>query len=152
MSIMNSRNPTVVRNLRLDELGAVAPTVTVPNADPGKKYSIVMVDPDAPSASNPTCQSWLHWIIGNIKGDDLAKEILTTLVKLLQITIHLVLHQGPGPHRYYLYVFEQEHQLDNSAKVSASSRCQFSIDSYKKNFGLNAVAMNMFTTVTPENP
>ena len=59
---------------------------------------------------------------------------------------------GSGPHRYYLYVFEQEHQLDNSAKVSASSRCQFSIDSYKKNFGLNAVAMNMFTTVTPENP
>ena len=27
----------------------------------------MMVDPDAPSRGNPTCQSWLHWIVGNIK-------------------------------------------------------------------------------------
>ena len=33
----------------------------------GGKYLIMMVDPDAPSRGNPTCQSWLHWIVGNIK-------------------------------------------------------------------------------------
>lgn len=32
-----------------------------------------MVDPDAPSRESHSCRSWLHWIVGNIKGDDLKK-------------------------------------------------------------------------------
>ena len=30
-----------------------------------------MVDPDAPYADNPGCQSWLHWIVVNIDVRDI---------------------------------------------------------------------------------
>ena len=56
--------------------------------------------------------------------------------------------EGSGPHRYYLFVFEQEHSLDDTAKVD--SRCHFSIDDYKNDFDLTPVAMNMFRTENGE--
>ena len=31
-----------------------------------------MVDPDAPYADNPGCQSWLHWIVVNIDVRDIS--------------------------------------------------------------------------------
>lgn len=47
-------------------------------------------------------------------------------------------------HRYFIYIFEQEGKLDDSAKVN--ERCRFDIDEYKDKFSLKAVAMNMFKT------
>jgi len=35
------------------------------------KYLTMMVDPDAPSRGNPSCHSWLHWIVGNIKVSEI---------------------------------------------------------------------------------
>ena len=50
-----------------------------------------------------------------------------------------------GPHRYYLFAFEQKHSLDDRAEVG--KRCQFSVDDYKEKNDLTPVAMNMFQTV-----
>ena len=33
-----------------------------------------MVDPDAPYADNPGCQSWLHWIVVNIDVRDISAD------------------------------------------------------------------------------
>ena len=33
-----------------------------------------MVDPDAPYADNPGCQSWLHWIVVNIDVRDITTK------------------------------------------------------------------------------
>ena len=52
--------------------------------------------------------------------------------------------KGSGPHRYYLFVFEQEEDLGSEAEVP--NRCGFSVAEYKGKFHLKAVASNMFTT------
>jgi len=43
-----------------------------------------------------------------------------------------------------LFVFKQEEDLGSGAEVD--ERCGFSIDKYKGEFHLTAVAANMFTT------
>ncbi|KAL9983780.1 hypothetical protein ACROYT_G006008 [Oculina patagonica] len=101
-----------------------------------------MVDPDAPSKDNAKCRSWLHWIVGNIKGDDLEEGNNSgdTFTDYNPPTPP----EGSGPHRYFLFVFEQDQELDSDAKVD--KRCHFSIDDYKEKYGLKQVAMNMFKT------
>ena len=32
-----------------------------------KLYEVLMIDPDAPSAKNPKCRSWLHMLLSNVK-------------------------------------------------------------------------------------
>ena len=34
-------------------------------------YTVLMVDPDAPSRDNPSNKYWLHWAIGNIKASEI---------------------------------------------------------------------------------
>lgn len=34
-------------------------------------YTIMMVDPDAPSPGKPSSRSWLHWLIADIPGEEL---------------------------------------------------------------------------------
>ena len=46
-------------------------------------------------------------------------------------------------HRYFIYVFEQQHDLDEG---EVDSRCGFDIDDYQEKYGLTPVAMNMFKT------
>jgi phosphatidylethanolamine-binding protein (PEBP) family uncharacterized protein len=36
--------------------------------DANKLFTLVMVDPDAPSPDHPTMAQWLHWIVANIPG------------------------------------------------------------------------------------
>ncbi|CAN1284499.1 Protein MOTHER of FT and TFL1 [Linum perenne] len=53
-------------------------------------YTLVMVDPDAPSPSEPRLREWLHWIMVDIpEGSDASK----------------------GIHRYVLALFRQERPL-----------------------------------------
>lgn len=126
-----------------DSFKRAAPTVKYSNAESGGKYLIMMVDPDAPSRGNPTCQSWLHWIVGNIKGDDLNKGKISSGATFTDYNPPTP-PKGSGPHRYYLFVFEQEEDLGSEAEVP--NRCGFSVAEYKGKFHLKAVASNMFTT------
>lgn len=126
-----------------DSFKRTAPMVKYSDAESDGKYLIMMVDPDAPSRGNPTCQSWLHWILGNIEGDDLKEGSIgsgSTFTDYNPPTPP----KGSGPHRYYLFVFKQQEDLGSEAEVD--KRCGFSIDKYKGKFHLTAVAANMFTT------
>lgn len=68
---------------------------------PSKKYTIIMIDPDAPSPKNPIYKYHLHWLIVNNNE---------TVVE----------YSGPQPplnsgtHRYYTCIFEQEDELSLS--------------------------------------
>jgi phosphatidylethanolamine-binding protein (PEBP) family uncharacterized protein len=42
----------------------------------GKRYTLLMVDPDAPSPDNPAMREWLHWIVTNIPGALLLLPVL----------------------------------------------------------------------------
>lgn len=38
------------------------------SVDHGAFYTLMMVDPDAPSRHNPKNREWLHWLVVNIPG------------------------------------------------------------------------------------
>lgn len=44
------------------------PRVALEGSEPGKLYTLLMSDPDAPSPNNPTHREWLHWLVTNIEG------------------------------------------------------------------------------------
>ncbi|KAL0442846.1 UNVERIFIED_CONTAM: protein MOTHER of FT and TFL1 [Sesamum latifolium] len=69
-------------------------------AAPPNYYTLVMVDPDAPSPSEPTFREWLHWLVIDIpEGSDASegKEVME--------------YMGPQPptgiHRYVFVAFKQ---------------------------------------------
>ncbi|GMY37205.1 protein MOTHER of FT and TFL1-like [Fagus crenata] len=67
-------------------------------------YTLVMVDPDAPSPSEPALREWLHWIVVDIpEGSDATKGK------------ELVPYMGPRPpigiHRYILVLFKQKGEM-----------------------------------------
>ncbi|KAJ4837744.1 hypothetical protein Tsubulata_015337 [Turnera subulata] len=67
---------------------------------PPDLYTLVMVDPDAPSPSDPTYREWLHWIVVDIpEKSDATKGF------------ELVPYMGPQPpsgtHRYVFALFKQ---------------------------------------------
>lgn len=46
-----------------------APHVTFPDRDFGSHlYTLIMLDPDAPSPQEPTFKHFLHWVVTNIPG------------------------------------------------------------------------------------
>ncbi|XP_077417746.1 phosphatidylethanolamine-binding protein 4 isoform X2 [Vanacampus margaritifer] len=44
-----------------------APTIRYPEADENTFYTLVMVDPDAPSRSSPSQRYWRHWLVTDVK-------------------------------------------------------------------------------------
>ncbi|GAB4826839.1 hypothetical protein Ancab_033718 [Ancistrocladus abbreviatus] len=68
---------------------------------PNQFFTLVMVDPDAPSPSEPNLREWLHWIVVDIpQGMDASKGI------------ELVEYMEPKPpmgiHRYVFALFRQK--------------------------------------------
>ncbi|KAF4386926.1 hypothetical protein F8388_006881 [Cannabis sativa] len=91
-------------------------------------YTLVMVDPDAPSPSEPALREWLHWIVIDIpEGFDATKGK------------DLVEYMGPQPptgiHRYVLALFRQSE--GSMAGVPAPEiRSNFSTRQFAAHYGL----------------
>lgn len=75
-------------------------------SESGVYYSVMMVDPDAPSPDDPSSAQWLHWAVINIPGDG-------SLLNSLDGGRAMISYAGPSPpagsgdHRYCTYVFKQ---------------------------------------------
>ncbi|XP_056232522.1 phosphatidylethanolamine-binding protein 4 isoform X2 [Seriola aureovittata] len=82
-----------------------APQIYFSGAHKKKMYVLVMVDPDAPSRTNPTSAYWRHWLVVDIQGDALKKGQIqgTTLTDYHPPTPP----QKSGFHRYQFMLFEQ---------------------------------------------
>ncbi|KAF1882499.1 hypothetical protein Lal_00039147 [Lupinus albus] len=82
-------------------LAAERPHVQISGASNASNlYTLVMVDPDAPSPSEPTHREWLHWIVVDIpEGSDATQGR------------ELVMYMGSCPavgiHRYVFVAFKQ---------------------------------------------
>ncbi|MCO5556443.1 hypothetical protein L7F22_009992 [Adiantum nelumboides] len=67
-------------------------------------YTLVMVDPDAPSPSEPSSREWVHWIVTDIPAGGDASQGM----EILQ-------YEAPKPligiHRYVFMLFRQEGPL-----------------------------------------
>jgi len=85
---------------------------------PDQLYTVLMVDPDAPSRSDPSMRSFLHWAIVNCPGEE--RDRGDTIAE----------YTGPAPppgsglHRYVFIVYQQTAKADVSKldKIGAS-RC-----------------------------
>lgn len=73
---------------------------------PEELYTVLLVDPDAPSRSNPAMRSFLHWAVVNVPGEDRPRG--DTLVDYMGAAPP----PGTGLHRYVFLVYQQKGRVD----------------------------------------
>nr|QLM02185.1 flowering locus T 1C_1 [Miltoniopsis roezlii] len=62
-------NKEITNGTRLKQSAVVnPPTVEIGGGDELTLYTLVMVDPDAPSPTNPVNREYLHWLVTDIPG------------------------------------------------------------------------------------
>uniref|UniRef100_A0AC34FPH2 Uncharacterized protein n=1 Tax=Panagrolaimus sp. ES5 TaxID=591445 RepID=A0AC34FPH2_9BILA len=111
---------------------------------PGSMYTVAMIDPDAPSRSNPSRREYLHWLVVNIPGTNVWQGN------------ELVEYIGAGPpqdsglHRYVFLVYLQDgpvvdYRIGHISKYSSSGRPMFRTQKFADKHRLGApVAGNFF--------
>uniref|UniRef100_A0A8C5ZNW1 Phosphatidylethanolamine binding protein 4 n=1 Tax=Marmota marmota marmota TaxID=9994 RepID=A0A8C5ZNW1_MARMA len=106
------------------------PIVKFPRALEGATYTLMMVDPDAPSRSEPTKRYWRHWLVTDIKFTCLSLSPPAA-------------YKPPSPpansgfHRYQLLVYLQERNEVLSLLPSESkSRGSWNMESFLNRFHL----------------
>lgn len=118
------------------------PTHVSWKTDPNSFYTLCLTDPDAPSRQKPERREFLHWLVYNIPGCDLAKG--ETLVEYVPSGPP----QGTGYHRYIFVVYQQPGKIKpDEAKVpdnSAEPRRHFSIRKFAAKYNLTLVAANFY--------
>ncbi|VAI25852.1 unnamed protein product [Triticum turgidum subsp. durum] len=97
-------------------------------------YTLMLVDPDAPSPSHPTLREYLHWMVSDIPG--------TTGVSFGQ---ELVVYERPEPrsgiHRMVFVLFQQ---LGRGTVFAPDMRHNFSCRNLARQYHLNIVAATYF--------
>ncbi|XP_064459467.1 protein D3-like [Ornithodoros turicata] len=117
------------------------PTSVIFRAEAGSFYTLVMVDPDAPSRQNPKMRHWLHWLVVNIPSScDLRAG--TPVTEYAGPTPP----RGSGPHRYVFLVFAQGRRRINEDSVDVpEGRGKFNLREFLVNLELGqAYAANFF--------
>ncbi|XP_040010288.1 phosphatidylethanolamine-binding protein 4 isoform X2 [Xiphias gladius] len=123
-----------------------APQIYFSRGHKKKKYVLVMVDPDAPSRTNPASAYWRHWLVMDIQGDALKRGQIqgTTLSDYYPPTPP----QKSGFHRYQFMLFEQLPDAPVSlTKQEKSSRGKWDLQAFVTRFDLGEpVATLQFLT------
>lgn len=111
-------------------------------AKPEKLYTLVMVDPDAPSRKDHNLREILHFMVSNIPGKQVEKG--DTLAEYIGSGPP----QGTGLHRYIFLVYEQKGKLESTMKIpktSRNGRMNFSIRKFAKEHDLGEpIAANFY--------
>lgn len=112
-------------------------------AENDQLYTLAMVDPDAPSRSEPKFRSVLHFLVANIPGNDVGKG------DVLAEYIGSGPPKGTGLHRYVFLVYHQKNgKLVSPMKITKTSRdgrLNFSIRSFAQTNNLGEpVAANFY--------
>lgn len=102
------------------------------NLPANKYYTIVMVDPDAPSHKNPINKHWLHWMMVN---NNETKAVFKAPSP----------PPGTGEHRYFIYLLEQTKQISDVPNFN-NKREKFPLETFMKTYGMKPIASVMFTT------
>ncbi|KAL7741814.1 hypothetical protein ACLKA6_012040 [Drosophila palustris] len=113
------------------------------NADPQTYYTIVMLSPDAPSRENPLYRSWLHWLVVNVPGLDVAKG------QLISEYFGPLPPKDSGLCRYVALVYQQSDKLDFEEKQmdlkSAEDHSNFDVEKFTQKYEMNdPLAGNVF--------
>ncbi|XP_043102190.1 phosphatidylethanolamine-binding protein 4 isoform X2 [Puntigrus tetrazona] len=122
------------------------PQIQLPGADEEKKYTLLMVDPDAPSRQKPSRAYWRHWLLVDAKGEALQRGDAGAVE--LSAYARPTPPRGTGLHRYQFLVFEQpEGQSLSLSPQENSSRGNWDPQAFVETFGLTGpVASLQFLT------
>jgi len=112
------------------------PTVTFPT-DPSTFYTIIMVDPDAPSRDNPINGEYRHFVCANTPGTEILKS------EVLQEWAPPSPPSGSGLHRYVFLVYEQPERVE--VEVFEGSRAKWAAHEWATALGMTAIGANYFT-------
>ena len=102
------------------------------HVDPKKFYTIMIVDEDAPSKTNPINKYVIHLLVINNK---------TTLFDYSPPNPPV----NSGQHRYHILVYEQSNLLDKS-KIKINSKVKFDLDKFVQTNKLKLFDKFMFKT------
>ncbi|XP_050341435.1 phosphatidylethanolamine-binding protein homolog F40A3.3-like isoform X1 [Bactrocera neohumeralis] len=91
------------------------PTVSW-GAEDDALYTLIMVDPDAPSRAEPTLREILHWLVINIPGNKVAEG------QTVAEYIGSGPPEGSGLHRYVFLVFKQPGKIESAKFIPKTSR------------------------------
>lgn len=140
-------HPLTVRygSLEIDELGKVLTPTQVKNrptdiewegCNPDKLYTLVLIDPDAPSRKNPKFREWHHFLVTNMKGNDISTG------NILSDYVGSGPPKGTGLHRYVWLVYEQRKELKCTEPIlsnhSGDRRGNFQVAEFRKKYKLAA--------------
>lgn len=117
--------------------------------EPNTYYTLVKVDPDAPSRANPQYREWRHWIITNIPGNNYK------LGNVVSPYIGAEPPQGTGYHRYVFLLYKQNGKINVPALDTASSdqasRRNFKVKDFAAKYNLgNPVGARLYESHNPE--
>lgn len=135
----NELTPTKVKDI---------PTVKW-NAESDTYYTLCMTDPDAPSRKDPKYREWHHWLVGNIKGNDVSSG------ETLSAYVGSGPPQGTDLHRYVFLVYKQPGKLTfdepRLPNTSGDNRGKFSIKNFATKYKLEGpVAGNFYQAAWDE--
>jgi large subunit ribosomal protein L35 len=114
------------------------------NLEPNYYYTLMMIDPDAPSRKNPIKKFWLHWLKINMdfKGNN-SEEIVS--------------YHPPTPpintdyHRYYICILKQINKFSlsqiNKIKTEITKRNNFDPVKFEENYLLTLVNKFKFRAI-----
>lgn len=104
--------------------------------DATKLYTLALTDPDAPSRKDPKFREWHHFLVVNMKGNDVSSGCVKSDY------VGSGPPKGTGLHRYVWLVYEQPGTLSCSepdlTNRSGDSRGKFKIQSFRKKYNLGA--------------
>ncbi|XP_040052345.2 phosphatidylethanolamine-binding protein 1 [Gasterosteus aculeatus] len=132
-------------SVEVDELGKVLRPTQVqrrPTAidwegcDPSKMYTLALTDPDAPSRKDPKFREWHHFLVVNMKGNDVSSGCVVSDY------VGSGPPKGTGLHRYVWLVYEQPASLSCDEAVltnrSGDGRGKFRVQSFRLKYKLGA--------------
>ncbi|XP_069872106.1 phosphatidylethanolamine-binding protein 4 [Dipodomys merriami] len=127
------------------------PVVKFAGASEGGNYVLVMVDPDAPSRSNPKARFWRHWMVADIKGSNIKKGKIQGR--------ELTAYRPPTPpaatgfHRYQFFVYPQGEKIISLLPKENKTRGSWKMDSFLTRYQLNEpAASTQFMTKNAQDP
>lgn len=114
------------------------------DADPIIFYTLVMIDPDSPSRTEPFNREFAHWLVGNIPGKHVEQgEVLFEYMPVFP-------RSATGFHRYIFLLYKQKCRNDYSEAPRASRknrtpRMCFSTRDFARRYSLGRpIAGNFF--------
>jgi len=117
---------------------ANCPTINHKPCD--KLMTMIMVDPDAPSRSDPKMAEWRHWVMVNCTGADMKSG------KTLSSYNGPTPPAGTGPHRYVLCMFSQTGPIDCKSCDDSHNRGKWNMKTFANQNNLTPVCATWFTS------